>query len=475
MAEISIKKAIIINAGSKYATVVLQLVFTAILSRILTPKDYGVVAVVTVFTTFFTLLVDLGIGPAVIQYKSLTEAEINDIFSCTVYAGIGLAFVFCLFGFPIAWFYHNRVYISVCAILSMSLLFNAVNIVPNALLLREKKFMLVGVRLIVITGCSYALTVGLALLGFKYYALVLQSVTSAVLVFLWNFKNVRLRIMLKPNLEPVKKISRYSGYQFGFNVINYFARNLDNLIVGRAWGDAALGQYDKAYKFMLYPVHNLTGVISSALHPVLSDYQHDAQYIYRKYTQVVKILSLLGIFITVFCFWNSREIILLAFGDQWGEAAVCLKWLSLSIWAQMLASSAGAIYQSIGNTRLMFKSCTVHVTITVLCILLGISTGSLERFALLVSCGYIIKFFVECFFLITKGFNKSIFRFLYTFVPDIFVGVILFLGLLVFSSIMSEYSLMAAFALKFAFSVVLYLICLVLFRQIKYVKRLIAR
>ena len=95
---ISIKKAALINAIAKYATVILQLVFTAILSRILTPKDYGVVAVITVFVVFFQLFANSGFGAGIIQNKELTEEDNNNIFSFTVYLGFFLLFTLCIFG-----------------------------------------------------------------------------------------------------------------------------------------------------------------------------------------------------------------------------------------------------------------------------------------------------------------------------------------------------------------------------------------
>jgi PST family polysaccharide transporter len=475
MPDISIKKATLINAVSKYSTVVLNIVFTAILSRILTPNDYGIVAIVTVFTTFFSWLADLGMGTAVIQDKTLSNDEINHIFIFTVYIAVGLVIVFSLFGFFIAWFYQNKSYIPIACILSISVFFNTVNTIPNALLLKKKRFFMVGMRLIIITICTYIITIILALLNFKYYALIIQSILSALFVFLWNLKNVRFNFFLKINIEIIKKIRQYSVYQFGFNFINYFARNLDNLIIGKVWGDVPLAQYDKAYRFMLYPINNLTRVISSTLHPILSEHQNNKEFIYQKYLQIIKILSILGIFISIFCFWCSTEIIILVFGNQWYDAISCFKWLSLSVWAQMVASSAGAIYQSIGNTKLMFMSGLVHVGISVICIFIGIQTGNMEKFSILVSSGFVIKFFIEYFFLIKKGFGKRFSCFLYNFIPDIIISIILFFSSFVFSRFLNNLSLslMISFICKLIFIIIIYFICLLITKQWKYIKQYI--
>jgi PST family polysaccharide transporter len=226
---------------------------------------------------------------------------------------------------------------------------------------------------------------------------------------------------------------------------------------------------------MLYPVSNLTHVITPALHPILSERQDDKDFIYQKYIQVIKLLSLLGVFISVFCFWSSEEIVLLVFGNQWHEAAVCFRWLSLSVWAQMVASSAGAIYQSIGKTKLMFISGLVHVGISVFCILLGIQTGKLEQFSMIIACGFIAKFFVEYYFLIKVGFKKSLIGFFYNFLSDIIIFIILFIVIFLFIDFWGKlkFTLLTSVGLKFIFLVCIYIILLGLIKQWKAIKSII--
>jgi len=473
--EISIRKAVLIVATSKYANILLGMVFLAVLARLLTPEDFGVVAVVTVFTAFFRLISNLGMGPAIIQDKTLTNEEINHIFTFSVYVAIALVIVFSLLGFPIAWFYRNSEYIIICAILSLSLFFNVLNTVPNALLRKEGRFLLLGVRLIVVSIATYGITIALALMQFNHYALVIQSVLSAFFIFLWNLKSVKVCLRLKTDFLAVKKIKEYSGYQFWFNFINYFARNLDKLIIGRVWGVTPLAQYDKAYRFMLFPVQNLTFVLSSVLHPVLSKNQDNLEYIYNKYLRIVKILSLVGVFITAFCFWSSQEIIMLVFGSQWYEAVEYFRWLSLSIWAQMVASSAGAIYQSTGNTKLMFRSGLVHISISILAIIVGVMSDNLSILAACVSIGFIFKFFIEYFFLIKKGFKKKLTTFLYGFIPDAVVFSVLFTGLFFFSRLMdtSNFTLFFLLVFKLIFAGILYFFCLLITDQWKYIKEIV--
>lgn len=409
--EMSIKKATLINAVSKYTNVLTNLLFTAILARLLSPKDYGVVAVITVFTNFFVILTDMGLGTGIIQNKTLTKREVSHIFSLSVYIGLVLALLFGIVGYPISLFYKEAAYTHIASMLSVSLFFYSLDVVPNALLMKNQEFIKVAIRNITVPILTNIIAIILALLGMRYYALVLQSVSSAIIIFSWNYFSVRkeynLKFRFKLDLSGFDKIKSYSGYQFSFSLVNYFSRNFDNLVISRFLGEASLGFYDKAYKLMVYPLSMLTNIITPSLQPILSRYQDDKEYIYSQYIKIIQILSLCGIFIVPLCFISSREIILIMFGSKWEAAIPCFKYLSLSVWCQLLTSSTGGIFQSLNNTKAMFKSAVINTLITVTVIIIGISTGKIAMVALGVSCAYLVNYFITFKILMVEAFNKK--------------------------------------------------------------------
>ena len=231
MANISIKKAALINFIAKYSNILIQLLVNCILARILTPDDYGIVAVITVFISFFTMIADMGIGPAIIQNKELSNRDVSEIFTFTILTGVIISIIFALFSYPLSKIYDNNVYIYLGMILSISILFNILNIVPNSLLLKEKKFKTLGVRTIIINFLCGMITIALALVGAKYYSLVINSLLVGFFTFSINCYGSNLKI--KFSFSSIKKIKQFSSYQFSFNFINYFSRNLDNLLIGK--------------------------------------------------------------------------------------------------------------------------------------------------------------------------------------------------------------------------------------------------
>lgn len=429
----SIKKASMINAVGKYSKILLSIVVEIILARLLTPHDYGIVAVVIVFTTFFTTFSDMGLSTAIVQRKDLTKSDIDNIYTFTVYISVILMVIFYFFSYIIAEFYGSSVYVNVGKLLSISLFFNALNMVPNGILNRDKKFVTIAVRTVIVYVLSAVLTIILAFLGAKYYALVAQAIFSAMFTFIWNVITTKPKFMIKYDNSGLKKVASYSIFQFAFNLLNYFSRNLDNLLAGRFIGSTQLGYYNKAYTLMQYPVSNLSGIITPVLHPILSDYQNSKEILYQKYMTILKLLMVIGVWAEAICIFAAPEIIYIMYGSNWGNSIICFKLLAISIATQMMSSSAGAAFQALGNTRLMFMQGCINTAITVLSILIGIFSGkTIYTLALWVSISFIVNFIISYFFLVVFAFKKQFSKFLFELIPYIIIGVIVFLSVYVY-------------------------------------------
>ncbi|HFI0501325.1 TPA: lipopolysaccharide biosynthesis protein [Streptococcus suis] len=421
------KKAAIINASGKYSKVILSLIVNAILARILSAEDYGIVAIITVFSTFFTTFSDMGFGAAIVQKKNLTEDEINDIYSFSVYVSIALMIGFVIFSYLIAYFYKNDVFIGLGRLLSLSLLFNSLNMVPNGLLSKEKRFSTIAIRTVTVYVISSILVILFAIFGFSYYALAMETVLTAFLTFLWNYSTLKLKFKKRFDFGSIKGILHYSGFQFGFNIINYFSRNLDNLLTGRIFGSAQLGYYSKAYTLMLYPVNNLSGVITPVIHPILSEFQDDLKLVYLKFIKVLKILFCLGVYVGPLCFLASEEMIGILYGPNWSISAECFKILSLAIIGQMVNSCAGGVFQAIGNTKLLFINGIVNTIITIIAIFLGVFYGqSIIGLSWCVTIAYLLHFCITFYMLIHLGFRFSILDFIRDLLPEIILIITMY-------------------------------------------------
>ena len=179
---------IIYTAISKYSGIIISLAVAGVLARLIDPEEFGVVAIATVIISFFSIFSDLGIAPAIIQNKHLTEDKLNDIFSFTLWTGIGISILFFLSSWPISLFYKQSSLLSICHLLSFNLFFASANIVPNALLFKDKEFKFIAYRSLFVQCIGGIIAILAAISGAGLYALIINPIFSSILIFIISIR-----------------------------------------------------------------------------------------------------------------------------------------------------------------------------------------------------------------------------------------------------------------------------------------------
>ncbi|WP_299153939.1 lipopolysaccharide biosynthesis protein [uncultured Christiangramia sp.] len=418
-------KGIFFNAVAKYSGVVINLIITAILSRVLAPEEFGIIALVFVFIGFFNLFGNLGLGPAIVQKIEITEEDIGSIFVFSSLMALTLAILFFLSSGYIARFYDEPKLIPVVKILSLSVFFNIISIVPTALNKKALRFKQMGIVNVSVQAFAGVIAIILALNNFSYYALIFQNVLTGFLVFVIFFYLYPIK-KLALNILPLKQIASYSSFQFGYNFIVYISRNLDNLLIGKYLGNAPLGYYNKSYSLVTLPINNLTHVISPVLHPVLAKHQDDLSYIHKSYLNIIKILSGIGFPLAVFLFFTAEELIFLFFGPQWESSVPVFKILALSVGLRVCTSSSSAIFQATNRTNLLFLSGVVSAVLMAIGIVYGVFYGrDLVDIGYGLLTAYTLDFFVTYYLLIVRTLHKSLATFFRIFVNPLLAGIVL--------------------------------------------------
>lgn len=424
----SLGSGIFYTALAKYSGIFITIFIGAVLARLLTPEEFGIVALVTVFVSFFNLLSDFGLGPAVVQNQSLKIEDVHSIFSFSILLGFLLSGLF-FFAAPfVADFYNEPELINVSRLLSLAILFHSLQIVPKALFQKALKFKQIGLITLSVQFFSGVIAIILAYREFSYYALVIQSILTGgiSLVIFYSIKPVKIAWRIK--FASIRKIIRFSSFQFMFNFINYFSRNADNILIGKFLGSAPLGFYDKAYRLMMMPVANLTHVITPVLMPVLSQYQDDKTFVFNSYLKVIRLLATIGFPLSVFLYFAAGDIIHILYGPQWINSIPVFKLLALTVGIQMVLSSSGSIFQTVNRTDLLFISGFLSAITMVGGITYGIFIGkSLEAVGIGLIVAFVINFFQGFFVLIRIALGKSFTSFLKLLVFPLVLSGILFL------------------------------------------------
>ncbi len=397
------------TAIAKYSSILISLLVTAVLARLLSPDEFGIVAVATVIINFFGIFTNIGFSSAIIQNKELTQEDLNNIYTFTLWLGGALSGLFFLSSWSIADYYHNEQLTVICQLLAVSLFFSSAAIVPNTLFFKDKKFKFIAYRTFFIQVVTGLLAVAAALAGAGLYTLTIQPIFSSLLIYIVSLQKYPHRLRFTSGVESVKKIWSYSMYQFLFNLVNYFTRNLDKLLIGKYMGMNPLGYYEKSYRLMMLPLQNITFVITPVIHPVLSEYQNDMQQLSHAHERIVRLLSFIGYPLGLFLYFCAEEWVLLFFGTQWYPSIPIFRILSLTVGIQLLLSTSGSFYQAGNDTRSMFICGLFSSTTGIAGTLVGIFYfGSLEATAWCILVSFFLSF-VQCYWqLYHRMFHKKL-------------------------------------------------------------------
>jgi O-antigen/teichoic acid export membrane protein len=426
--KVELYRAIAKSVAGKYSVYVANLVSLMILARLFTPEVFGVVATIGVFYLFFQLMAEAGLGPAIINIDVLSEKSRDGIFGLTLTMGVILAVIFASFTPIFVWFYEIQEVENVVPFVSVALFFFAASIVPNAQLLRQQAFYKIALTGLLAEVTSTSTTIILMAYVNPLVALAskaaVSAATMAISAWIYSASTEFGRPWPGIQFSAIKPLLGFSGYQFGFNFINYFSRNLDNILVGKYMGVAALGTYEKAYQLMRYPLMLLTFAMTPAIQPVIRQHAYDRVKIEEIHRDFTFKLSLLGLVACTLTFFLSEWIVLVLLGEQWINVIPIIQILALAIPVQVVLATSGSFFQAMGRADLLFLSGAMSACVMVAAITVGIWKKDIELLCWLLVVAFHINFFQAYFFLYLKIFNQNMLNFLYKMIPSA-IGVVL--------------------------------------------------
>lgn len=355
--------------------VAVQLLSILILARMLSAQEFGLVAIASVATNFALLFRDLGTAAALIQKADLDEETKSTAFWMNCALGLLLGVAMLASAPLIAALMKAPDVRGLLLVIACVFPIAGTSIVHQALLERASMFSVVA-RIEIVSLCVGFITViAAAWLGAGAYSLVLQSLVIAILstVQLWLSAHWMPRIVW--SATGVRQLWKFSGNLFAFNLTNYFARNADNLIIGRVLGPAALGAYSLAYRTMLFPLQNLTFVAGRALFPVMSRRQGAVTQVADLYFRTLGIIAFFTAPLMAGLFVLRVPFVDVVFGDRWADIATIFAWLAPTGFIQSLLSSGGPVFMTFGRTGTLFRVSMVATIVHVTGFFIGVRWG----------------------------------------------------------------------------------------------------
>ena len=412
---------------AKYSSIFIGIFISAILARLLTPSDFGIVAIATVFINFFSTLTTVGISPAIVQDKSINHSDLRSINTFSFLLAFVVTILYLLLVPIILIFYEESESLkNIMYLLAINVFFSIASVVPNALLLKAKMFKFIALRTFLINVSLGIISVISAYCGFGVYALLLSPICGSIIFLFVNFYKQPIGFC-SIRKESLSKILSYSLFQMMFNLMYLAYRNIDKLFLGKYFGLSSLGYYEKSYRLMMLPLENVSSIMSPVLHPILSNMQDDKESIWYAYKKMISIISEFSFSISIMLFFFASTLVNLLFGSQWSDSIPIFEILTFSISVQLLQAPLGGVLQSINKVNVLFYGSVIEFIFVLVGVIVGVFFKNLNVFAWGIVIAFILGFIVYQAY-IAKCFNKNI-REIFSILIPYFVHSILLLAI----------------------------------------------
>ncbi|HVO63567.1 MAG TPA: lipopolysaccharide biosynthesis protein [Terriglobales bacterium] len=330
------------------ANFVLRLGSLMILARLLGPRDFGLVGMVTAFTGILDLFRDFGLSAAAVQRRTVTEEQVSTLFWINILVGVVLGLVAVVMAPAVAHFYHEPRLAAVTTVLGAGFLFNAAGVQHSAMLQRQMRFTALSIIATgsLLAGVSIAIVGAIA--GYGYWALVAMTVTTPLFATIGFWIAAAWVPTLPHRQTGIHSMMRFGGAVTLNSLLSYFALNLDKILLGRFWGADALGIYGRAYQLVNVPTGNLNVAAGEVAFSALSRLQDHPSRLRHYFLKGYSLVLAMTIPITTACMIFAHDLTLVLLGPKWRSSADIVRLLAPTILVLAIINPLGWLMTSVG-------------------------------------------------------------------------------------------------------------------------------
>lgn len=372
----SVGRGALATGGAQGVRLACQFASVIILSRLLAPEDFGIVAMAAPVMGFVGLFQDLGLLQATVQKKHITHAEVNVLFWINLAVSALLAGLLVLAAPLVGRFYNEPIVGVLVAAMSVQLLLGGAGGQHHALLNRRMEFGRIAALDSLVALLGLAVSIAWALVDPSFWALYAGGIAMALSGTLGGWLLSRWRPGLPQWAAGAGRLVNFGAGITGFNFANFFARNLDNVLIGRYRGNEELGLYDRAYKLLLFPLQQVTNPLSKVMVPALSrmtDEPHRYRHAYLRVAPILLLVTLPGVAVAVAL---ADVLVPFALGQQWAGSAAIFQALGFAGLLQPLNNPAGWLFISQGRSVEFMRWGIVTAVTSITAFVIGLPYGA---------------------------------------------------------------------------------------------------
>lgn len=367
--------AAILSAVQVIRVVTQFVIVLPIMTRLLTPEEYGIVGMAMTLVLFFMVFNDFGIGSALVREEKPTPA----LWSSALWTNLGIGVVLASIAFfsadAIGAFFRDPRASPVVEVLAIVLVIHCLSITPTAWLQRHMRFNQLALTQLgsQILGSTVAIVA--AFNGAGLWALVIEQIVQHLSRAATVLVLARAPVRLGYDWPSIRRILPFSANIMGADFTGYVARNADKLLIGRYLDATALGLYGRAYQVMLAPVQVILRGAGTTLFPALSTLQADRRRAGEAYLKGVKLIAIVAFPMMLGISAVSGPLVRFGFGESWANTAPILAILAPVGALQAVTATRGTLFKAIGRADLLFYWALFANSMAVLSFVIGLNWG----------------------------------------------------------------------------------------------------
>jgi PST family polysaccharide transporter len=364
-----------VTLGAQAVKLVLYMGSTMVLARLLTPADFGLVAMVFAITGFVRMFKDAGLSMATVQRAEINHSQVSTLFWVNIGISILLMVATAALAPAIVWFFKEPRLIWITLVTAGTFIFSGLTVQHQALLRRQMRFTaLAGIEIASMTAGILA-AIGIALFTHSYWALVVMPVATAATnaALVWIFCDWR---PTRPHRGAgVRPLLTFGANMMASTVLWYLNESIYTVIVGRTFGAGMLGYFTKAYTIMIKLLRKINSPLYSVTFPALSSLQKQPQNFRKYYHRSIGTMALLSMPVSVLLILAAEHLVILILGDQWIKTIPVCRALGPGAFLGSISLSIAAVIIPLGKPQREWRLRAVYIIFHVFAILVGLKWG----------------------------------------------------------------------------------------------------
>lgn len=412
-----------------------QFIFFAIMARLLSKEDFGLMAIASGFIAVGSIFAESGMGSALIQYKNISPKHINAAFQGSLLFGVIFFLLLVCFAPLASEFFEEPKLVLLIRVIGISLIALSISSVSIGLLHRNFQFKEASIITIISCVLSYSIGIYLGYIDYGVWSLVIAMLLFAILKSIGYFYFARIKLSFEINYKEWKDLFSFGSGMILLKTTSFLSSSGLNLILGKIFSPSLLGVFDRASYIKNIPSSYFGNILDKIMFPTMSEIQDEEERLSKVFKFGIGLSNSILVPISVFLIFFSAEVVKILLGNEWSETVILLQIMFCVVPLSISGRMADSVIRSKGLVYANVKRKLIYVCFLLLSVSLSATFYGLVGAAIAVSVSYVFNYILVVF-LVRRIFKESFYNlFLYPMRPAFKLGLLTLIVVLIFKGL----------------------------------------